>query len=214
MSIPRTLFLLSAAGVLYALLVPTSRDVLLIAAPCLLASLLIWIRALVAGSGKTNPSKDASAEDETDVPNTPDAGADLDPATDDQNWIILDGSNVMHWNDTAPDIGIVRTLVRALERHGYSVGVVFDANAGYLISDSYMHDEDLGALLDLPPDRVMVVPKGTQADGFILRAARDFNARIVTNDRFRDWQEQYPETARPGFLIQGGFRDGAPYLGS
>jgi hypothetical protein len=39
-------------------------------------------------------------------------------------------------------------------------------------------------------------------------------AAIVTNDRFRDWIEDFPEFAEPGRLIQGGYRNDAPYLKS
>ena len=211
MSVPRVLFLLSAAGTLLALLVPGFQDLLLLAGPCLVAATLIWMRALLGRHGAQTPAKGRSAKKK---PANGNEGTDDETTAAGQNWIVLDGSNVMHWNGESPDIEIVRTLVRALERHGYAAGVIFDANAGYKISDQYMNDAAFSELLDMPQDRVMVVPKGTPADGFILKAARDFGARVVSNDRFRDWQDQYPETAQPGFLIRGGYRDGAPYLAS
>lgn len=34
----------------------------------------------------------------------------------------------------------------------------------------------------------------------------------MTNDRYRDWQADFPEVAAPGFLIRGGVRDGAVWL--
>ena len=58
----------------------------------------------------------------------------------------------------------------------------------------------------------MVVNKGTPADATILAAARDLGARIVSNDRYRDWLDQHPEVDRPGALIRGGFEDGALWL--
>jgi hypothetical protein len=89
---------------------------------------------------------------------------------------------------------------------------MFDANAGYKLAGQYLHDGALGRQLGLPKDRVMVVPRGTPADPMILTAARDLNARIVTNDRYRDWIETYPEINNPGHLIRGGFRNGQLWL--
>ncbi|NPD18381.1 NYN domain-containing protein [Alterinioella nitratireducens] len=129
-----------------------------------------------------------------------------------ENLIILDGSNVMHWKDGTPRLEIVASVLRDLEAAGYTPGVVFDANAGYLLSGHYRHDGDLGRALKLPSDRVMVVPKGTPADPYILRAARDMGARIVTNDRYRDWAEDFPEITQKGHLIRGGVRQGRIWL--
>ena len=70
----------------------------------------------------------------------------------------------------------------------------------------------MGKPPDPPADRAMVVPKGSQADPFLLEAARDQNARIVSNDRFRDWAEQFPEVAEPLRLIQGSLRNGILWL--
>ena len=67
-------------------------------------------------------------------------------------------------------------------------------------------------MLQLPVNQVFVVPKGTQADPYILDTARKFSARIVTNDRYRDWAEVHPEVAEPGHLIRGGMRDGMVWL--
>lgn len=96
--------------------------------------------------------------------------------------------------------------------HPYTPGVVFDANAGYLLSGKYQHDGALAKSLGIPEERVMVVPKGTPADPAILAAALDLGAKIVTNDRFRDWADQHPEIHQPGYLIRGGFKSGELWL--
>jgi hypothetical protein len=57
-----------------------------------------------------------------------------------------------------------------------------------------------------------VVNKGNPADPTILAAARDLKARIVSNDRYRDWTESHPEVAKPGHVIRGGYRDGNLWL--
>ncbi|MDQ2094653.1 NYN domain-containing protein [Rhodalgimonas zhirmunskyi] len=126
--------------------------------------------------------------------------------------ILIDGSNVMHWKDGTADIGIVRTVTQALADQGYTVGVIFDANVGYKLSDRYMNESQLARVLGLKSQQIMVSPKGQPADGFLLQAARDMDAPIVTNDRFRDWQEDFPECAAPGRLIHGSWRNGAPEL--
>lgn len=126
--------------------------------------------------------------------------------------VIVDGSNVMHWDGGAPSLDPVRAVVRNIEAQGMTPGVIFDANAGYKIGDRYMDDEVFAQLLGLPHSNVLVVPKGTSADSFILEAARRTGARIVTNDRFRDWQDRFPEVQVPETLIRGGFRNGVLWL--
>ena len=119
------------------------------------------------------------------------------------NWIVVDGSNVMHWQDNKPHLAPVLKVVNDLQARGFDPGVVFDANAGWKLFGKYINEHEFGLMLGLPTDQVLVVPKGTQADPYILATARRFNARIVTNDRYRDWVDDHPEVTRPGFLIRG-----------
>ncbi|GAA6193023.1 hypothetical protein [Phaeobacter sp. NW0010-22] len=130
----------------------------------------------------------------------------------DENWVILDGSNVLYWKDETPQIKTVREVLTRLKELGFTPGVMFDANAGYLVSGSYQHDHRFSQQLGLPESHVMVVPKGTPADPYILAAARDLGARIVTNDRYRDWEKKHSEIRTPGFLIKGGYRSGKLWL--
>jgi Zc3h12a-like Ribonuclease NYN domain len=124
-----------------------------------------------------------------------------------RNPILVDGSNVMHWKDETPQIAAVQAVVQQLKSRGFTPGVMFDANAGYKLSGRYMNESDFAMLLTLSEDQIFVVPKGTQADPYLLSAARDFGARVVTRDRFRDWAEAHPEVKEAGFLIRGGYRD-------
>lgn len=133
-------------------------------------------------------------------------------AATEESWVLVDGSNVMHWRDNLPDLDTVRQVVQVLSDGGWVPGVVFDANAGWKLFGRYLHDGDFARLLGLEKRQVLVVEKGTQADGFLLRTAREFGARIVTNDRFRDWADAHPEVKEPGFLIRGGMRDGRVWL--
>ncbi len=125
---------------------------------------------------------------------------------------MVDGSNILHWREGIPDIATVREVVDALTASGLTPGVVFDANVGYKISDRYMNDKALALLLGLPVDRVMVAPNGTPADPLVLQVARDLSATIVTNDRFRDWVDDYPDVLQAKEPVQGGYRNGALWL--
>ena len=89
---------------------------------------------------------------------------------------------------------------------------MFDANAGYLVSDRYLNEWNFSKLLGVSKDNVFVVPKGTPADPYILKAAREMDLRIVTNDRFRDWEKDFPEIRKTGHLIKGGYRSGKLWL--
>ncbi|MES2969285.1 MAG: hypothetical protein V4804_11110 [Pseudomonadota bacterium] len=202
MKVPFLLFIWSLGGALVAVILPGQLDYLLLAVPCVIASLYLLLAAYLRRGKADAPvppprrrghavrKKDALAH----------------------KWIVVDGSNVMHWKDGTPQIETVREVLRHLTGLGYTPGVVFDANAGYLISGKYQHDFAFGRQLGLPADRVMVVAKGTPADPTVLAAARDLGARIVTNDRYRDWTEDHPEVREPGHLIRGEYRDGKLWL--
>ncbi len=179
---PLILLFASLLGSVFALLNPQWFDFLLLGIPCTLASLFLLIRAIVRqASDRRERAK---------------------------NWVILDGSNVMYWRDNIPRIETVREVVSHCQALGKAVSVVFDANVGYLIADKYLDDPVLARMLGLPEKQVLVVPKGTPADPIILQAAREFSARIVTNDQFRDWVDDHPELHAPGLLITGGYRSG------
>lgn len=139
------------------------------------------------------------------------AAAPADPGLA-PRWILVDGSNVMHWKDNRPDWLPLRQVVGQLGGRGFTPGVVFDANAGYKLTGAYMNDRALARALGIPAARVLVAPKGTPADVYLLETARDLQAPVVTNDRYRDWAESYPEIAEAGFLVRGGFREGEVWM--
>lgn len=126
--------------------------------------------------------------------------------------LLIDGSNVMHWCDGTPSLTPLQEVLRVVAAAGFRPGVIFDANAGYKLGGGYRDDAAMARLLRLPEAQVLVVPKGEPADRTLLAAARDMGARIVTNDRYRDWAESHPEIATPGQLIRGGWREGAVWL--
>ncbi len=176
---PLALALTSFAGLAATVLLPGYHDYSLIAASAFVAALWLVITSL-----RRRPPKGPAPI------RTP---------------VVVDGSNVLHWKDGTPQLATLKTVLRELDLKGYQPGVVFDANAGYLIAGRYLHDGALGRKLGLPKDRVMVVGKGVPADPVILRAARDMDAIIVTNDRYRDWAADWPEVRQPERFIRGGF---------
>ncbi|SHL31340.1 Zc3h12a-like Ribonuclease NYN domain-containing protein [Roseovarius litoreus] len=117
--------------------------------------------------------------------------------------VVVDGSNVMHWRDETPSAETLREVVDHLKQLGLSPDVVFDANAGYLLAGRYLRGDELGRMLGLPGTQVRVVPRGCPADPEILDMALDKRARVVSNDRFRDWAQDHPELTRPGHVIRG-----------
>ncbi|WP_282077056.1 NYN domain-containing protein [Epibacterium ulvae] len=119
-------------------------------------------------------------------------------------YIVIDGSNVMYWHDGVPSVDSVREIVDQLTRLQFLPCIVFDANAGYLLSGRYQNNRALAKALGVPDKQVTVVHRGTQADPMILDFARTLDAKIVSNDRFRDWIAAYPEVLRQGHLIKGG----------
>jgi hypothetical protein len=199
------IFLASVAALCAAVLHPGWLDIVLLAGPCALGSLVLLVRA-VSRSRLAQPKPSGPWRAAT----RPRRWFFFRRAP--PNWIVVDGSNVMHWKDGTPQIETVREVLDRLTALGFSPGVVFDANAGYKIAGRYRHDHAFGKLLGLPESRVLVVAKGTPADPILLAAARDLGARIVTNDRYRDWAETHPEVREAGHLIRGGYRDGALWL--
>lgn len=126
--------------------------------------------------------------------------------------IVVDGSNIMHWQGETPQLATLREVVQSLADQGYQPGVVFDANAGYKLAGRYMDDKPLARALGLRADQVLVVPKGAPADPVILRVARELGAPVLSNDRFRDWAADFPEVAEPGHVRRGGYRGGALWM--
>ena len=201
------LFVISVFGLALALIVPGLTDLVMLAGPMALASLWLLLPHVVG----RHPGATRAVRDTHTLPLKPKGGL-FGRAKASPKWVVVDGSNVMHWKDGEPQIETVQAVVAKLAAAGFSPGVVFDANAGYKLLGKYKHDHAFGRLLGLPEDRVMVVNKGNPADPTILEAARDLGARVVSNDRFRDWAESYPEVAKPGHVIAGGYRDGQLWL--
>lgn len=119
----------------------------------------------------------------------PDAGADARQMEDDDESprVLVDASNVAH----ATEGGEARlrniTLVQEkLREAGLEPIVVADAALRHQIDDKAAYEK----LVD--EGLVHQAPAGTDADYFILSFAREMDARILTNDRFRDRAKDFP----------------------
>lgn len=196
---PLVLLILCSALAGFSLYVagPVLSDLMLLALVAALASLILLLIGSVKRKQDRWPSDDGAPRRHGSAKPKPT-----------ERWMLVDGSNVMHWKDEVAQLATVCDVVQTLTARGFSPGVMFDANVGYKLGNRYQDDRELAQRMGLPEDRVLVVPKGTPADPYLLNCARDLGARVVTNDRFRDWAEEHPQVRDPGFLIKGGYRNG------
>ncbi|MBW6418661.1 hypothetical protein [Celeribacter sp. PS-C1] len=127
-------------------------------------------------------------------------------------FAIMDGSNIMYWKDERPDLSTVRAAIETVKSKGYVPIVWFDANVGYLVSNAYLGPVRLARTLGLNAQQVKVSPKGTPADPLILRMAQQRKALVVTNDRYRDWHNDFPILRQGKVLVRGHFARGRVHL--
>ena len=125
-----------------------------------------------------------------------------------RRYVIIDGSNLLYWKDQVPHLDPVRAAVGALKATGARPVVWFDANAGYLVSERFLDAAVFARKLGLPPGQVHVAPKGMPADPLLLEAAELLGAQVVSNDRYRDWQDRFAFVREPGRVLRGGYENG------
>ncbi len=186
---------LSTLLTVFALLEPAWSDIILVSLPCALASAFLLGQLF----RKRQPGQ------KLDLPKLQSKPVKQKPL----KRVVIDGSNVMHWRDGEPSFDPLHDVIRKLKVLGFTPGVMFDANAGYLLEGRYLDDAAMAARLRLPENAVVVVEKGRPADPVILAAARDIGAVVVSNDRYRDWEADFPEIRERGFLVCGGYKSGA-----
>jgi hypothetical protein len=105
--------------------------------------------------------------------------------------VLVDGSNVAHSSEGEQVLLSNITLVcDKLREEGYEPLVLVDAALRHQIDDRKAYEQlvESGAIRQ--------VPAGTDADYFILSFARELDASIVSNDRFRDRQKAFPDAAK------------------
>jgi hypothetical protein len=109
--------------------------------------------------------------------------------------VLVDGSNVAHSGaGESARLGNIVLVCEKLREEGYEPVVMVDAALRHQIDDrpGYERMVDGG--------QIRQAPAGTDADYFILSFARELDASIVSNDRFRDRQKAFPDAA--GRLIR------------
>ncbi|HEY0809526.1 MAG TPA: hypothetical protein VGD49_05155 [Longimicrobiales bacterium] len=102
--------------------------------------------------------------------------------------VIIDGSNVAHSTEGEKAMLENIRVVRAkLIQEGYDPVVLADAALRHQIDD----EPGLEQLVE--HGTIKQAPAGTDADYFILSFARELGANIVSNDRFKDRVQAFPE---------------------
>lgn len=104
------------------------------------------------------------------------------------NVVLVDGSNVAYATEGEPPrVANIIAVRDKLREEGFEPIIVADAALRHSIDDPERYER----LVD--EGQVRQAPAGTDADYFILSFARELNAGIVSNDRFRDRVRQFPE---------------------
>lgn len=119
----------------------------------------------------------------------------------DAKTVIFDGSNIYHFgNRCGLDAQPLGEIANQLRAQGYRLVCFFDANIFHTLYEHGAFPKDQRhsvALLDdifgLHADEIYVVPKGVQADGYVLESLKHLPISFaVTNDKFRDYAKEYP----------------------
>lgn len=101
---------------------------------------------------------------------------------------IVDGSNVAHAAEgEKPRLANIRLVCDKLADEGFSPVVVVDAALRHQIDDPRRYEEMV------EKGEIRQAPAGTDADYFILSFARELDAVVVSNDRFKDSQKAFPD---------------------
>lgn len=101
---------------------------------------------------------------------------------------IVDGSNVAHSTEgERASLENIRVVLGKLEEEGYEPVVVVDAALRHQIDDGAAYERMVEA------GAIKQAPAGTDADYFILSFARELDAVVVSNDRFKDRMKAFPE---------------------
>jgi Zc3h12a-like Ribonuclease NYN domain len=102
--------------------------------------------------------------------------------------VIIDGSNVAHSTEgEKAALENIRVVRAKLIEEGYEPVVLADAALRHQI------DDEPGFEQLVENGTIKQAPAGTDADYFILSFARELGANIVSNDRFKDRVQAFPE---------------------
>lgn len=120
-----------------------------------------------------------------------------------KEMIVIDGANVAYEEKSAggrPKLSNLLKVRRELEERGFEALILVDASLKYDIDDQTQLESLIAS------QQVRQVPAGTDADFFIIQLAEQLDARIVTNDRYKDYAERFPwiqERRLPYMIVKG-----------
>jgi hypothetical protein len=102
--------------------------------------------------------------------------------------VLVDASNVAHATEGGEArLQNIKLVQEKLRDEGFEPLIVADAALRHQIDNKSEYE----SLID--DGKVHQAPAGTDADFFILSFARELEARILTNDRFRDRAKEFAE---------------------
>ena len=105
--------------------------------------------------------------------------------------VIVDASNVAHSTEkSSARLANVRLVRDRLTEDGLTPILVADAALRHQIDDGDGYEALVKA------GEIQQAPAGTDADYFILTFARELDASVLSNDRFKDRIAQFPEVKR------------------
>jgi Zc3h12a-like Ribonuclease NYN domain len=117
--------------------------------------------------------------------------------------VIVDASNVAHFgrkDDEKPKLINIIKSIDALKELGYEPLIIADASLRHEIDNK----KDFNNLVD--DKTIKQVPSGTTADHFILKKAEEENAKILSNDAFREYYDEFQNirSKRISYSIKNG----------
>jgi hypothetical protein len=99
---------------------------------------------------------------------------------------LIDGSNVAHASEgDAARLANILLVRDKLAEQGFDPIIVADAALRHQIDDSAEYEKLVA------DGTVHQAPAGTDADYFLLSFAKELDAALVSNDRFRDRSQQF-----------------------
>jgi hypothetical protein len=125
-----------------------------------------------------NMARSAEAEKSGNPPNGHDGGAKI---------ALVDGANAAHSGESGARLENILLLCEKLEEEGLEPIVVVDASLRHEIDAAEEYERMVEG------GRIRQAPAGTDADYFILSFARELDAAVVSNDRFSDFREGFPD---------------------
>ncbi|MCL2115117.1 MAG: Zc3h12a-like ribonuclease [Methanobrevibacter sp.] len=104
--------------------------------------------------------------------------------------VVIDASNLAYFQleeNSKPKLNNILSAVNVLEKGGNEFVIIADASLKHEIDDK----KRFKILLD--EEAIEEVPSGTDADHFILNIAEEENAKILSNDYFREFSDEFKD---------------------